>query len=153
MPDECCTETMPLNASPTRSASSSEVDRQIEVAAEHRRQVLLQGTAKAPAAVSADRELAELKLLRARLLDQVELLPAIVSREESEAACPPTAALARERLAAMRERLVQLQSKKKLDRSAADDSELNSLAQGVGAMGKHVAFLEKFEANSQGEIA
>ena len=130
-----------------------EVERQIETAAEHRRQRLLQGSARAPAAVSADCELAELKLYRARLVDQVELLPALVMREESEAAWPPTSALARDRLAAMRERLVQLQSKKKLDRSAAEDAELDSLVQGVGAMGQRVEFLEKFEANSRGEVA
>ena len=129
-----------------------EVERQIETAAEHRRQVLREGPAKAAAAVSADREVADLKSLRARLLDQVALLPAIVSREESEANWPPTAALSRERLAAMRERLVQLQSKKKLDRSASEDFELDSLVQGIGTMRQRVAFLAKFEANSRGEI-
>ncbi len=129
-----------------------EVERQIEVAAEHRRETLRARPATAPAAVSADRELAELKLYRARLVDQIELLPALVMREESEAAWPPTSALARERLAAMRERLVQLKSKKKLDRSAAEDAELVSLVPAVGAMGQRVAFLAKFEANSRGEI-
>ena len=130
-----------------------EVERQIEAAAEHRRETLRTCPATAPAAVRADRELAELKLLRARLLDQVELLPALVMREESEAAFPPTAALSRERLAAMRERLVQLKSKRKLDRSASEDFELDFLVQGVGAMGQRVEFLEKFEASNRGEVA
>ena len=129
-----------------------QVEQQIDAAAEQRRDVLREGSASAPAAMRADRALANLKLLRARLLDQVALLPAIVSREESEANWPPTSALSRERLAAMRERLVQLQSKKKLDRSAAEDAELDFLVQGVGAMGQRVAFLAKFEANSRGEI-
>ncbi|MGC1324250.1 MAG: hypothetical protein WA850_00755, partial [Xanthobacteraceae bacterium] len=90
---------------------------------------------------------------RARLVEQIELLPAIVSREESEANWPPTAALSRARLAAMRERLIQLQSKKKLDRSASEDFELDSLVQGVGAMGPRVEFLEVFEANGGRAVA
>lgn len=130
-----------------------EVERQIEAAAEHRRQVLREGSANGAAAVRADRKLENLKLWRVRLLDQLDVLPAIVSREESEAAWPPTSALSRERLAAMRERLVQLKSKKKLDRSAAEDAELDSLVQGVGAMGQRVEFLEKFEASNRGEVA
>ena len=129
-----------------------EVERQIETAAEHRRQVLREGSANGAAAVRADGDVANLKLLRARIVNQIELLPPLVMREESEAAFPPTAALSRERLAAMRERLVQLKSKRKLDRSAAEDAELDSLVQGVGAMGQRVAFLAKFEANSRGEI-
>jgi BMFP domain-containing protein YqiC len=127
-----------------------QVERQIEVAAEHRRQCLLQGSAKAAAAVSADRSLADLKLWRARLADQIELLPPLVMREESEAAWPTTAAQARTKLQEMRARLVQLQSKKKLDRSAADDAEIDSLIPGCGAMTRHAEFLEQFEANSQG---
>jgi hypothetical protein len=129
------------------------VERQIEVAAEHRRQCLLQGSAKAPAAVSADRSLADLRLLKARLADQIELLPELVMREESEAAWPPTAALARKKLDEMKRRLGQLQSKKKLDRSAADDTELDMLVTGCGAMGQHVEFLERFERNSRAEVA
>ena len=130
-----------------------QVERQIEAAAEHRRQVLREGPADGAAAVRADRKLENLKLWRVRLLDQFDVLPAIVSREESEAAWPPTSALSRERLAAMRERLVQLKSKKKLDRSAAEDAELDSLVQGVGAMGQRVEFLEVFEANGGRAVA
>ena len=130
-----------------------QVEQQIETAAEHRREVLRDGPADGAPAVRADRKLENLKLSRARLLDQVALLPALVMREESEAAFPPTAALSRERLAAMRERLVHLKSKRKLDRSAAEDAELDSLVQGVGAMRQRVEFLEKFEVSNRGEVA
>ena len=66
------------SASRAPKANSSEIETQIEVAVEHRRQVLREGSANAAAAVRADRALANLKLLRARLLDQVvELLPAL----------------------------------------------------------------------------
>jgi hypothetical protein len=147
-----------MNSAPTPAAARlaeaktelKRVERQIEVAAEHRRQCLLQGSAKSAAAIGADRELADLKLYRARLADQIELLPPLVMREKSEAAWPPTAALARKKLDEMKRRLGQLQSKKKLDRSAADDSEIDSLIPGCGAMARHAEFLEQFEANSQG---
>ncbi len=130
-----------------------QVDLKIEAAAEHRRQVLREGSATSAAADRADRELAGQKLQRSRLADQIELLPELVMREESEAAWPPTAALARNKLQEMKQRLVQLQSRKKLDRSAANDAELDALIPGCGAMSKHVEFLEKFEANSRGEVA
>jgi hypothetical protein len=130
-----------------------EIDRRIEAAAQHRRKVLLDGSAKSAAAVSADHDLVELKLLRARLLDQIELLPERIAQEESAAAWPSTAALALNKLQEMKQRLVQLQSRKKLDRSAADDAELDSLIPGCGAMAKHVEFLTNFEANSRGEVA
>jgi len=129
------------------------VDRQLVAAAEQRRQVLLGGPAKSIAAVALDHDLAELKLLRARLADQVELLPELVMREESEAAWPPTAALAREKLDQMQQRLGRLKSRPRLDRSAADDTELDSLITGCGAMAKHVEFLENFERNSRAEVA
>jgi hypothetical protein len=130
-----------------------EIDRRIEAAAEHRRQTLLDGSAKSAAAVSADRDLADLKLLRARLLDQIDLLPERVSQEESAAAWPPTAVLAREKLDQMRQRLGRLKSIKRLDRSAADDAELDALIPGCRAMSKHAEFLETFERNSRAEVA
>ncbi len=150
-----------MNPSPTPAAARlaeakrklKQVERQIEVAAAHRRQTLLDGPAKSTAAVNADRELADLKLWRTRLADQIELLPALVTREESEAAWPPTAALARNKLQEMKQRLVQLQSRKKLDRSAANDAELDALIPGCSAMSKHVEFLETFERNSRAEVA
>ena len=116
---------------------------------EDRRDVLREGSASAPAAVTADREVADLKSLRGRLADQVDLLPAVVMREESEANWPPTSALARQKLAAMRERLARLQCKRPVDRSAVEDADIGSLVQGVGAMGKHVEFLQKFEVTGR----
>jgi hypothetical protein len=130
-----------------------QVDLKIEAAVEHRRQTLLDGPATSAAAVSADRMVADLRFLKARLLDQIEWLPERVSQEESEAAWPPTAALAREKLDQMRERLGRLRSIKRFDRSAVHDAEIDSLIPGCGAMAKHVEFLTNFEANSRGEVA
>jgi hypothetical protein len=130
-----------------------QIDQKIEAAAQHRRKVLLDGSAKSAAAVSADRDLADLKLLRARLLDQIDLLPERVSQEESAAAWPPTAVLAREKLDQMRERLGRLRSIKRFDRSAVHDAEIDALIPGCGAMAKHVEFLETFERNSRAEVA
>lgn len=130
-----------------------QVEQQIETAAEHRRQVLRDGPADGAPAVRADRALANLKLLRARLLDQIEFLPELVMREESEAAWPPTAALARKKLEEMKQRLVRLRSKKPLDLSATDQAEIDALVPGCVAMAKHVSFLEIFEANSGRAVA
>jgi hypothetical protein len=130
-----------------------QIDRRIEAAAEHRQQILLDDSAKSPSAVSADRDLADLRSLKARLLDQIELLPTLVSQQESEAAWPPTAALAREKLGQMRERLGRLRSRPRLGRSASEDFEQDALITGCGAMAAHVEFLTKFEANTRGEIA
>jgi hypothetical protein len=130
-----------------------EIEQLIEAAAERRRQTLLDGPATSAAAVSADRKLVDLRSLKARLLDQIDLLPERVSQEESAAAWPPTAALARAKLEDMRQRLGRLKSRPRLGRSAADDAEQDSLVQGVGAMAARVEFLTKFEANSRGEIA
>lgn len=130
-----------------------EVERQIETAAERRREVLREGPADGAAAVRADRKLENLKLWRVRLLDQLDVLPAIVSREESETNWPQTAARARTKLAEMQLRLRQLQAIKKINRSAADDALIDSLIPGCVAMAKHVSFLEVFEANSGRAVA
>jgi hypothetical protein len=130
-----------------------QIDRRIETAADHRRQTLLDGSATSAAAVSADHDLVELKLLRARLQDQIEALPERIAQEESAAAWPPTAVLAREKLGQMRERLGRLRSIKRFDRSAVHDAEIDALIPGCGAMAKHVEFLETFERNSRAEVA
>ena len=124
-----------------------QVEQQIEAAIAERRDVLREGSADGAPAVRADRALANLKLLRARIVDQIELLPALVMREESEASWPQTAARARTKLAEMQLRLRQLQAIKKINRSAADDALIDSLIPGCVAMAKHVSFLEVFEAN------
>ena len=146
----------PPPAAERLAAAKSELKRietQIDVAAEHRRQVLLQGSAKATGRRFRRSRARGIEVVPRAPADQIELLPAIVMREESEASWPQTAARARTKLAEMQLRLRQLQAIKKINRSAADDALIDSLIPGCVAMAKHVSFLEVFEANSGRAVA
>jgi hypothetical protein len=95
------------------------------------------------AAVRADLELVELRLAAQRTADKIVLLGAALEEEGSHADWPDDIAKAREMLGQMQARLRALNSKPRLDRSAADDAEIDQLVGRVGGMKKHIEMLER----------
>jgi hypothetical protein len=131
------------------------VERRIDVANEHRREVLRQGDANSTAAIRADDAIAALRLLRLRLIDLVDLLPSQVQREASERANPPTAAGCWEFVAWMELRVAQLRAAKRAGAvSAGVDDELDKTVVRISEMRKRAAYLERFEvADRKGDAA
>jgi len=123
-----------------------QVEGAIEAATEQRRAVLLEGAADSPAAIGADRELADLRLLRQRLIDQVDLLPSLVALEQQEARFPRNPAAARALLAEKQARLQMLRPKRWNELDAATSTERDSLPIEIGRLKQAIQSMEQMNA-------
>jgi hypothetical protein len=125
-------------------------ERRLDEANERRRAILREHDANGTAAIRADDEIAALRLLRLRLIDQVDLLPSQVQREASEVANPSTAAACWEFVAGMEVRVAQLRAAKRAGAvSAGVDDELDKTVFRISEMRKRAAYLERFEVSER----
>lgn len=121
-------------------------EQKIDTALEHRREVLRREDAASLAAIRADEEIAELKLLRLRYIDQAELLGPSVAQESSAPQWPTDLASAQTALTYLEPRLRALQAVRPVDRSAAHDREIDLLVRRQYSLRKLVISLQPSES-------
>jgi hypothetical protein len=118
------------------------IEKEVDATTEARRRALLADDDDRVAA-AIDDERAALLLRRQRCIDKIEWLPARIAAEESEARWPQNLEGAQIRLAELQRLQIALRRKSRFDRSAADDSELDSLVCWIGALKKHIPLHER----------
>jgi hypothetical protein len=96
-------------------------------------------------AAKADRELVELRLAAQRVSDKIALLGPAIEAERQQQDWPHELAPARAKLEQMGDRQRALSRKPRLDRSAADDAEIDELVSRIPAMRQHIRVLEKMQ--------
>jgi hypothetical protein len=124
-------------------ASAKTVGKQIEVFEEARRTALL--IDDDASAERADAQLAPLRRAAQRAADKIALLEPLVEAER-EQAWPDDLDSARARLQEMQDRHAALQRKPVVDRSAADQAEIDGLVCHIPVMRNHIALLERMAA-------
>jgi hypothetical protein len=120
------------------------IEKEIEATIEARKRALLADDDDNVAA-ALDQEIAGLRLRRQRCIDKIEWLPARIGAEESEAAWPSTPDAIEALIDKSSRRLSALQAKRPIDRSAADDAEIDSLRQRVPALRQHIALMSRMQ--------
>jgi hypothetical protein len=126
------------------TAELAETERAIELAAEIRRVALIDDQSEAIVA-EANRHLSYLRQRRQDLADKIAWLPERITAEESEAANPSNVPALQALIDQSVCRLAALQSKRSIDRAAAEDDEINSLKQRVPALRHRLELMTKFE--------
>ena len=122
-------------------AEIKRTERRIDDATERRRAILREHDANSTAAIRADDEIAALRLLRLRYIDQAELLSTVAAQENRETwPSDLPAALAAE--AETGADLAYCERVPKLDRSAALDQRTDHLRQRQYALRKLIASLQ-----------
>jgi hypothetical protein len=119
-------------------AGLSAVERHIVELETRRRTALMDDDDRA--AAKADRDLIAARLLAKRLVDKIDLLG---QQMQTDNELPNDAPAARTLIANLEQRQRALTARKKLDRSAADDTEIDQLVVRIPALRQRLEILER----------